>query len=120
MQTRITKLTEAPEQLRFLFYEPVPDGKAAALLTPERAALLEEVEKILASVEPWTVEAIHDAMMAWADGTGLKRKDALQPVRAGITGSLVSPPLFESIEVLGRERTLQRLRNAAGVARHGA
>ena len=120
VQTRITKLTEAPEQLRFLFYEPVPDERAAALLTPERAALLEEVEKILASVEPWTVEVIHDAMMAWADGTGLKRKDALQPVRAAITGSLVSPPLFESIEVLRRERTLQRLRNAAGVARHGA
>jgi glutamyl-tRNA synthetase len=49
----------------------------------------------------------------------MKRKDALQPVRAAITGSLVSPPLFESIEILGRERAVQRLRNAAGVARHG-
>jgi glutamyl-tRNA synthetase len=119
VQTRITKLTEAPEQLRFLFYEPVPDERAAALLTPERAALLEEVEKILASVEPWDVSAIHDVLMPWADGTGLKRKDALQPVRAAITGSLVSPPLFESIEVLGRERAAQRLRDAAGLARHG-
>ena len=119
VQTRITKLTEAPEQLRFLFYEPEPDEKATTLLTPERAPLLEEVEKILASVEPWSLEAIHDALMAWADETGLKRKDALQPVRAAIAGSLVSPPLFESIEVLGRERSTQRLRNAAGLARHG-
>jgi len=119
IQTRMTKLTEAPEQLRFLFYEPLPDEKASALLTPERAALLDEVEKILASVEPWNLEAIHDALMAWADQTGLKRKDALQPVRAAIAGSLVSPPLFESIEVLGRDRSVQRLRNVAGVARHG-
>ncbi|HJT37832.1 MAG TPA: glutamate--tRNA ligase [Actinomycetota bacterium] len=119
VQTRITKLTEAPEQLRFLFYEPVPDEKASALLTPERAPLLEQVESRLSSVEPWSVEAIHDALMAWADETGLKRKDALQPVRAAITGSLVSPPLFESIEVLGRDRATQRLRNAAGLARHG-
>lgn len=119
VQTRITKLTEAPEQLRFLFYEPVPDERAAALLTPERAPLLEEVEKILSSVEPWDISEIHDALMGWADLTGLKRKEALQPMRAAITGSLVSPPLFESIEILGRERTTQRLRNAAGLARHG-
>ena len=119
VQTRITKLSEAPEQLRFLFYEPEPDERAAKLLTPDRAALLEDVEKILASLDPWSVESIHDALMGWADSTGLKRKDALQPVRAAITGSLVSPPLFESIEVLGRERATQRLRNAAGGARHG-
>jgi glutamyl-tRNA synthetase len=119
VQTRITKLTEAPEQLRFLFYEPVPDEKAAALLTPERAPQLDQVEEILSKVEPWETSAIHDALMAWADATGMKRKDALQPVRAAITGSLISPPLFESIEILGRERTVQRLRNAAGFARHG-
>jgi glutamyl-tRNA synthetase len=119
VQTRITRLTEAPEQLRFLFYEPAPDEKAAALLTPERAPLLEQVEEILSKVEPWETSAIHDALMAWADATGMKRKDALQPVRAAITGSLVSPPLFESIEILGRERAEQRLRNAAGQARHG-
>jgi glutamyl-tRNA synthetase len=119
VQTRITKLAEAPEQLRFLFYEPVPDEKAAKLLTPERAPLLEEVEGILSKVEPWDTSAIHDALMAWADATGMKRKDALQPVRAAIAGSLVSPPLFESIEILGRERAVQRLRNAAGLARHG-
>src|SRR5258708_37464686 len=95
VQTRITKLTEAPEQLRFLFYEPVPDEKAAAMLTAERAPLLDQVEEILSKLEPWDGSAIHDALMAWADATGMKRKDALQPVRAAITGSLVSPPLFE-------------------------
>ncbi|MGZ4128341.1 MAG: glutamate--tRNA ligase [Actinomycetota bacterium] len=118
VQERMKRLDEAPEQLRFLFYEPTPDERAAALLTPERAALLEEVEQILIKVEPWTTEAIHDALMAWADASGMKRKEALQPVRAGITGSLVSPPLFESIEVLGRDRATQRLRNSAGFARH--
>jgi glutamyl-tRNA synthetase len=119
VQERMKRLDEAPEQLRFLFYEPVPDERAAALLTPKRAPQLEEVEQILSKVEPWETPAIHDALMAWADASGMKRKDALQPVRAAITGSLISPPLFESIEILGRERTVQRLRNAAGGARHG-
>jgi glutamyl-tRNA synthetase len=64
VQERIKRLDEAPDQLRFLFYEPVPDEKAAKLLTPERAPQLEAVEEILQKVEPWETAAIHDALMA--------------------------------------------------------
>ncbi len=50
------------------------------------------------------------------DRLGLSSKQAFQPVRAAVTGTLVSPPLFESMELLGRERSMERLRRAADAA----
>ncbi len=117
VQERMKRLDEAPGQLRFLFEEPEPDEKAAKLLDAQRAPYLEAALDILERVEPWSVEAIHDALMSWADEAGIKRKDALQPLRAAIAGSLVSPPLFESIEILGRERAVARVRAAIERAR---
>ncbi len=120
VQERVKRLDEAPGQIGFLFTEDVvPDDKAAKLLTAERAGLLGAVAGLLAELEPWTVEVVSGALTEWADGTGLKRKDVLQPVRAAITGALVSPPLFESIEALGRERSVARLRAAAERAAAG-
>jgi glutamyl-tRNA synthetase len=118
LQTRIKRLDEAPNWLRFLFYEPEPDTKAAALLNHDTAPHLETVEELLLKVEPWSEEKIRDALLGWADATGQKRKDAMRPIYAAISGSLFSLPLFDSIEVLGRERATTRLRNAAGRARH--
>lgn len=118
VQERTKRLDEVPGQLRFLFDDEVaPDEKAAKLLDAERAPLLEAAADVLASVELWNPEAITDALTGWADSTGMKRKDALQPLRAAITGAVVSPPLFESIEALGRERAVARLREAAAGAR---
>ena len=57
------------------------------------------------------IEAALDA--ALVDGLGLKPRKAFGPVRVAITGSTVSPPLFESMEILGRERSLARLRRSA-------
>jgi glutamyl-tRNA synthetase len=118
LQTRLKRLDEAPGWLRFLFYEPEPDEKAASLLTPDHASDLETVEELLIKIEPWSEEKIRESLLGWADATGQKRKDAMRPIYAAISGSLFSLPLFDSIEVLGRERTFARLRNAAGRARH--
>ena len=61
----------------------------------------------------WTVADIEAALKAaLVEALGLKPRKAFGPIRVGITGSLVSPPLFESMELLGRERSLQRLREA--------
>jgi glutamyl-tRNA synthetase len=117
VQERIKRLDEAPSLLRFLFEEPEPDEKAAKLLDEKRAPYLEAALDILERVEPWSVEAINEALMSWADGAGVKRKDAFQPLRAAITGSVVSPPLFESIEIIGRERAAARVRTALKRAR---
>jgi glutamyl-tRNA synthetase len=64
-------------------------------------------------VTPWTAEAIKDALHhALVEGLGLKPRQAFAPVRVAVTGRRVSPPLYESIELLGRERTRARLASA--------
>jgi len=110
---RMKRLTEAPEMVRFLFGAVSPNEKAAKILEGQ-GEYLGEVADRLDSLEKWTTTAIEEAMRALADERDLKPKKAFQPVRAAVTGTLISPPLFESIELLGREETLVRLR-AAGV-----
>ena len=65
----------------------------------------------LEALEPFAADEIQAALRAaLVDGLGLKPRFAFGPVRVGITGSRVSPPLFESMELLGRESSLTRLR----------
>jgi glutamyl-tRNA synthetase len=67
----------------------------------------------LEAVESWTHEQISKSLeAALVDGLGLKPRHAYGPVRVAITGSTVSPPLFESMEILGKARSLERLRAA--------
>ncbi|MDQ1624978.1 MAG: glutamyl-tRNA synthetase, partial [Actinomycetota bacterium] len=64
----------------------------------------------------WNTPAIEAALRAaLVDGLGIKPKNAFGPVRVAVTGRRVSPPLFESLELLGRDTTLRRLRAAAGL-----
>jgi glutamyl-tRNA synthetase len=72
-------------------------------------ALLEEAERALRDLEPFTAEAIEPALRQLAELLGLKPRDAFQPIRIAVTGSRVSPGLFESLELLGKERSLERL-----------
>jgi glutamyl-tRNA synthetase len=71
---------------------------------------------VLADVA-WTVDAIEAALRALPEELGIGFGKVAQPVRVAVTGSSVSPPLFESLELLGRERTLARLDAALPVAR---
>ncbi len=71
--------------------------------------LLAEAAGALAAVEPFTPEGIEAALRGLADERGLKPRDAFQPIRIAVTGSKVSPGLFESIELLGRDETVKRL-----------
>jgi len=114
IQERMKRLDEAPPQVRFFFHEPEPDEKARALLAGEHVATLHAAASILDRIDPFDASTIQEALMSWADEAGLKRKVAFQPIRAAITGSLISPPLFESLEILGRERSVARLRAHAG------
>jgi glutamyl-tRNA synthetase len=70
----------------------------------------------LAALEPlgeWTAAAIEQALKAaLVEGLGLKPRQAFTPVRVAVTGRTVSPPLFESMEILGRDTALDRLRAA--------
>jgi glutamyl-tRNA synthetase len=106
VQEKIETFREFPGFAGFLFREVEPD---TALLD---GRVLEEAERTLADVEPFTTEAIEQALRALAEQLDLKPREAFQPIRVAVTGSKVSPGLFESIELLGREPTLDRIRRA--------
>jgi glutamyl-tRNA synthetase len=98
--------------VRFMFERAAPDEKAAKALDGQ-GEYLEAVAARLAGIEKWTTPAIEEALRTLAEERELKPKKAFQPIRAAITGTLVSPPLFESLEILGEHETLARLRAAA-------
>jgi glutamyl-tRNA synthetase len=112
VQEKIPRLAEFPAFAGFFFADVEPD--AADL--DGGAPMLAAVDAALASLEPFDAAAIEAALRGAADGLGLKPRQAFQPIRVAITGSKVSPSLFESIELLGREVTLSRLRAATAVA----
>jgi glutamyl-tRNA synthetase len=60
----------------------------------------------------WTVEGVEQALFGFGEEHGIKRGQAQAPVRVAVTGRSVGPPLLESLVVLGRERTLDRVRTA--------
>jgi glutamyl-tRNA synthetase len=108
---RLRRLDEAPAMVRFLFEDVQPDERAAGVLEGQ-AGYLAEAADALDALEKWSAPAIEETLRALAAARDLKPKHAFQPIRAAVTGTLVSPPLFESLEILGRERTLARLRRA--------
>ena len=103
VQEKIEKLGAFPEFAGFLFGDVSLDGQQLD------AAVLEEAERALRDVEPFTAETIEPALRALAERLGLKPRDAFAPIRIAVTGSKVSPGLFESLELLGKERALERL-----------
>jgi glutamyl-tRNA synthetase len=112
VRERMKRLTECVDLLRFLFTDDIePNDKARAILERAPDAYLGRVAEALDALEPWEAAAIEAALEALAASEELSKKNAFQPVRAAVTGSNVSPPLPESMELLGRERTLARLRS---------
>jgi glutamyl-tRNA synthetase len=112
VQEKIAKLSEFPEFAGFLFHGVEPN---AAELDGGRP-MLAAAEEALASLDPFEAPAIEAALRAAADRLELKPRQAFQPIRVAVTGSKISPGLFESIELLGRETTLSRLRAAGSSA----
>ena len=117
VQTRIVVLGDAWELLKFFDDGAyVLDEKAAAKeLKPEAAPVLDAALTALEAAPQWSTAAIEEALKtALLDGLELKPRKAFGPIRVAVTGATVSPPLFESMELLGRERSLARLRAARG------
>ncbi|MEY8017270.1 glutamate--tRNA ligase [Mycobacterium servetii] len=115
VQTRIVVLGDAWELLKFFNDDEYAlDPKAAAKeLGPDADAVLDAALAALDGVPEWTATHIEDALKgALIEGLGLKPRKAFGPIRVAATGATVSPPLFESLELLGRDRSLLRLRGA--------
>ncbi|NLU69797.1 glutamate--tRNA ligase [Streptomyces sp. HNM0574] len=109
-QTRLTVLSDITANVDFLFLdEPVEDEKSwQKAMKPGAAELLATAREKLAEAE-WKAEPLKDAVLAAGEAHGLKLGKAQAPVRVAVTGRTVGLPLFESLEVLGRERTLARV-----------
>ena len=112
-QTRVAVLSEIRDLVDFLFLdEPRYDQAAWAKAMGDGAAeLLGDVAAAFAAV-PWQAEALRAALEQVGAAHGRKLRKAQEPVRVAVTGRLVGLPLFESLRVLGRERTLARVEAA--------
>ena len=117
VQERVALLTEAVDLLRFVLVDEdgfvVEEAAAGRELTPATAAAFDAAVDALAGVGSWTTAEIQAAVDgALVNGLGLSRRKAYGPLRVAVPGRTVSPPLPESMELLGRDRTLDRLRAA--------
>ncbi|MDN5896154.1 MAG: glutamate--tRNA ligase [Nocardioides sp.] len=114
---RMNKLTEAPGLLGFLFVDEADftrdETDVAKLLDDKGREVVQASYDALSALGEWSTAAIEEALRAkLVDALGLKPRNAFGPVRVAVTGSRISPPLFESLELLGRERGLTRLQGA--------
>ncbi len=114
VQERITLLGEAPEMISFLFKndDAVDVADDARKGLPENLTeVLEAAIAALAPLEEWSAESIQAALKsALVEGLGVKPRLAFGPVRTAISGRRISPPLFESMVILGQDSSLTRLR----------
>ncbi|MFZ2529028.1 MAG: glutamate--tRNA ligase [Rhodococcus sp. (in: high G+C Gram-positive bacteria)] len=122
VQTRIVVLSDAWGLLRFLFVPEedftVDEAAAAKNLGADAAPVLDATVAALEGVGEWVTANLEEALKtALIDELGLKPRKAFAPVRVAVSGSHISPPLYESMELLGRDVTLARLRAArAGIS----
>lgn len=109
-QTRVTVLSEITANVDFLFLdEPATDETSWAKAMKEGSyALLVTARAKLTEAE-WNTDALKAAVLAAGEEHGLKLGKAQAPVRVAVTGRTVGLPLFESLEILGREKTLARV-----------
>ncbi len=112
IQTRVEVLGDVPPMVDFLFIEVVPaDSDWDKVMKPPAAEMLDGVIGAYEAC-PWQAEVLKAELEAVGATLGLKPGKAQAPARLAVTGRSVGPPLYESLEVLGRERTLARLRAA--------
>jgi glutamyl-tRNA synthetase len=117
IQERMVVLSDAVGMTGFLFVDErrfaVDEADGAKVLTADAEPILATAIAALEGLPQWETAAIDEALRtALIDGLGLKPKAAFTALRVAVTGRRVSPPLFESLELLGRPRTLDRLRSA--------
>ncbi len=113
IRERMKVLSDAVPLVAFLFRDvEVEENSRELLRGEENQAILRETGKRLLELKVFDTAVIEGTLRAMADHMGIKVRRAFQPIRVAITGSKVSPPLFESMEILGREKCLQRIARA--------
>jgi glutamyl-tRNA synthetase len=111
VQEKITKLGEYPAYAGFFF-----DGRGEPDSSLLDGRVLAAAQEALTAADPFTADEIEQALRAMAERLELKPRQAFEPVRVAVTGSTVSPGLFESLEILGKDESLARLSEAVAAA----
>jgi len=119
VQERLRRLDDAAPMMGFFFVEGTPDYPADRLLVKRFAGKPDEAKRALTSVverlstvDGWSHEALEAASRPLAEELGLKAGDLFMLIRVAVTGQTATPPLFETMEILGRDRSLARLCDA--------
>jgi glutamyl-tRNA synthetase len=112
VQEKIERFGQYPDFAGFFFRDVHPDPAAL----DGRASIVDAARDALAELEPFAAPQIETALRALAERLELSPRKAFEPIRIAVTGSKVSPGLFESIELLGKEETLKRLSAAVAAA----
>ena len=111
---RITRLTQVPSMLEFLFADTltIVPSLIAKYSNSEALDIVNATRDCINGITEWNEETIHEAMkVALVDNLGIKARVAFAVPRVALTGSEISPPLFKSIELLGKEASLARFEN---------
>jgi len=110
VQEKAQTLAEVWPLIRFLFTEPVDDERAwRKAMNPEARPLLEAALASLKELDGFEPEAIEGALRELLERAGVKPREVFQPLRVAITGTTVSPGIFESLAALGREESISRI-----------
>jgi glutamyl-tRNA synthetase len=113
VQERVKRLDEVPTMVDFLFLREAPIEEASwnkAMKGPA-AEMLDDVIDVYQSCD-WSAEELKSLVEQAGERHGLNRSKSQAPIRVAVTGRTVGPPLYESIALLGRDATLERLRRA--------
>jgi len=115
LNQRAETLVEMALKAKFYFVQDVEfdDIARAKFLTAETRPLLQGLESRLAALEPFSLEGIEAAFKAVVEEAGVKLGQLAQPVRVALTGQTASPGIYDVVDLLGKERTLRRLSDAA-------
>ncbi len=114
VQTRVVTMSEVPAMVDFLFLEDPAIDQAAwdkTMSADFAADVLKHCMSEFASCE-WNHDALKTILESWTEAKELKLGKTQAPIRVAMTGRTVGPPLFESIEILGRDETIRRLQNS--------
>ncbi|HWH72143.1 MAG TPA: glutamate--tRNA ligase [Candidatus Sulfotelmatobacter sp.] len=111
VQARVQTLAEVPQHVDYFLKDDVEveEGAAAKFLTDAVKPFFRAVSEGLATVD-WNLEAIEEMIRGHMESLGLKPKESIQPIRVAVTGRTASPGLFEVVHLIGRERTIARMK----------
>ncbi|WP_028079337.1 glutamate--tRNA ligase [Solimonas soli] len=117
---RCRSLVEMAEKSKFFYAEldGYDDKDAAKHLTPDGAAVLDELATALEALPEWTAAALHTAVNGYAESKELGLGKVAQPIRVAVVGMAISPPIDQTLFLLGRQRTLARLKAAVSYVRN--